>query len=152
MQKGQFDVPGDIARIWLRQPNPQGRSDAEVLSPWMNGLDVTRRPAGMWIVDFGLSTTEAEAALFEQPFAHVAAVVRPACAAVQNALERDRWWLHARPAPDLRAAVAGLTRYIVTARVAKHRLFAWVRHPMVVDGQLVVTARADDAVFGVLHS
>ena len=24
-----------------------------VLKPWVNGMDLTRRPAGKWIVDFG---------------------------------------------------------------------------------------------------
>ena len=53
-KKGSFDVPGDLAREWLRLPtNPNGRTNADVLKPWMNGMDVTRRPAGKWIVDFG---------------------------------------------------------------------------------------------------
>ena len=50
---GSFDVSGDQAREWLRLPaNPNGRTNAEVLKPWMNGMDLTRRPAGKWIVDF----------------------------------------------------------------------------------------------------
>jgi len=60
--------------------------------------------------------------------------------------------LHARPAPDLRAAVKSLQRFIATPRVAKHRLFVWLSAPVVIDGQLVVTARADDTSFGLLHS
>ena len=50
---GPFDVAGDQAREWLSVPNPNARPNAEVLKPWMNGRDVTRRPAGKWIVDFG---------------------------------------------------------------------------------------------------
>jgi len=152
MKKGQFDVPGDLAREWLRLPNPNGRSNADVLQPWLNGMDVTRRPSGTWIVDFGLDCPEDQAALYEVPFRHVLDVVRPARAAVQNVQERERWWLHARPAPDLRQAVAGLPRFIATPRVAKHRLFVWLSAPVVIDGQLVVIARADDTMFGLLHS
>ena len=52
---GPFDVPGDQAREWLHLPaNPNGRSNADVLKPWVNGMDLTRRAAGKWIVDFGL--------------------------------------------------------------------------------------------------
>ena len=152
MKKGRFDVERNVAQQWLRLPNPGTAPNAAVLSPWMNGLDVTRRSQDMWIVDFGIDMPLNEAMLFEAPFAHVADAVKPARDEVRSELERARWWLHARPAPDLRAAVAGLRRYCATARVAKHRLFVWLRSPVVIDGQLVVTARADDTTFGVLHS
>lgn len=152
MKKGQFDIPGDLARSWLSLPNPNGKSNANVLFPWVNGLDITRRHSDTWIVDFGLDIAEEDAALFEQPFAHVLAAVKPARDRVSNANERRKWWLHARPAPDLRAAVAELPRFIATPRNGKHRLFGWIAPPVVCDGQLVVTARADDTTFGILHS
>ena len=51
---GPFDVAGEQARSWLRLPaNPNGRTNGDVLRPWVNGMDLTRRPAGKWIVDFG---------------------------------------------------------------------------------------------------
>ncbi len=44
---GPFDLAGDQAREWLRLPaNPNGRPNADVLKPWINGMDLTRRPAG----------------------------------------------------------------------------------------------------------
>ena len=152
MKKGPFDVDGTTARDWLRLPNPNGLSNSDVVKPWCNGLDITRRPLDQWIVDFGLALPESEAALYEAPFGHVHNTVKPQRDAVRNELEKSRWWLHARPAPDLRRAVAGLPRTIVTPRVAKHRLFAWLAPGVVVDGQLVLTARADDTTFGILHS
>ena len=152
MKKGPFDVDGKTARDWLRLPNPNGLSNSDVVKPWFNGLDITRRPLDQWIVDFGLALPENEAALYEAPFAHVHTSVKPQRDTVRNELEKSRWWVHARPAPDLRRAVTGLPRAIVTARVAKHRLFAWLAPGVVVDGQLVLTARADDTTFGVLHS
>ncbi|MBS0318746.1 MAG: class I SAM-dependent DNA methyltransferase, partial [Proteobacteria bacterium] len=152
MKKGPFDVPGATARGWLRLPNPNGKSNAEVVKPWFNGLDVTRRPLDQWIVDFGLDMPVTEAALYEAPFSHVLRAVRPKREAVRNQLEKSRWWLHARPAPDLRRAVATLPRSAATARVAKHRLFIWLQPGVIADGQLVITARADDTTFGILHS
>ena len=51
---GPFDVPGAQARAWLREPtNPNRRPDSDVLGPWMNGMEVTRRPSDKWIADFG---------------------------------------------------------------------------------------------------
>ena len=68
---GAFDIEGDLARAWLELPlNPNGKPNSDVLKPWINGLDVTRRPRDMWIVDFGWEMSEAEAALYERPFAH----------------------------------------------------------------------------------
>ena len=75
---GPFDVPGDVAREWLRLPaNPNRRPNSDVLKPWVNGMDLTRRPAGKWIVDFGWEMSEADAALYESPFAHVREHVWP---------------------------------------------------------------------------
>ena len=66
---GPFDIPGDLAREWLRLPaNPNGRTNADVLKPWMNGMDLTKRSAGKWIVDFGWTMSDREAALYEAPF------------------------------------------------------------------------------------
>ena len=75
---GTFDVSGDQAREWLRLPaNPNGQSNADVLKPWMNGMDLTRRSGGKWIVDFGWHMSEADAALYEEPFRWVQERVYP---------------------------------------------------------------------------
>jgi hypothetical protein len=105
MKKGQFDVAGDVARSWLPLPNPNGKSNSHVLFPWVNGLDITRRPSDTWIVDFGLDMPEDDASLFEQPFAHVLAAVKPARDRVSNANERRKWWLHARASLQLHVTV-----------------------------------------------
>lgn len=50
---GLFEVEGRVARAWLRLPNVNSRSNADVLRPWANGQDLTRRPSDQWIVDCG---------------------------------------------------------------------------------------------------
>jgi hypothetical protein len=76
---GAFDVSGDTAREWLRLPlNPNGGSNANVLRPWMNGTDVTRRHSGKWIIDFGWRMSEQEASPFEVPFGYTAQHIPPA--------------------------------------------------------------------------
>lgn len=57
--------------------NPNGRLNSDVLKPWTNGMDITHRPSGKWIVDFGFAMDESVAALYEAPFQHVAEHVRP---------------------------------------------------------------------------
>ena len=50
------------------------------------------------------------------------------------------------------AALRYKARYIVSPRVAKHRLFAWAEVETVPDSRLLVIARDDDYCFGILHS
>ena len=150
---GPFNVPGDLAREWLRLPaNPNGRTNADVLKPWINGMDVTRRPADKWIVDFGSRMSEGDAALYEEPFRWLKERVYPI--RQQNRVEANRvyWYRHRRPVPDMWHALHGMSRYLATPHVAKHRLFVWCDVRICPDKQLIVIARDDDTTFGILHS
>ena len=150
---GPFDVPGDVARQWLQlPPNPNGRPNADVLKPWMNGMDVTRRPSGKWIVDFGWKLQVSEAALFEEPFQHVQQHVYPMRQRTRREAYRTYWWRHVEPRPGMWQALSGMRRYIATPRVAKHRLFVWLDARICPDCQLIVITRDDDTTFGILHS
>ena len=150
---GPFDVPGDQAREWLHLPaNPNGRPNADVLKPWVNGMDLTRRPAGKWIVDFGWTMPEGDAALYEEPFRWVRERVYPMRQQNRRDAYREYWWRHVEPRQGMWRALDGLTRYIATARVAKHRLFGWYDVRICPDSQLIVIARDDDVTFGILHS
>ncbi len=150
---GPFDVAGDQAREWLQLPaNPNGRTNADVLKPWVNGMDSTRRPAGKWIVDFGLKMSAEDAALYEEPFRWVKEHVWPTWDKQREAERRDQWWLHHRPRPNMWGALDGLSRFIATPTVAKHRLFVWCDARICPDHQLIVIARDDDTTFGILHS
>ena len=52
----------------------------------------------------------------------------------------------------MRQALEGLTRYIATPRVSKHRIFVWVSSDIMCNDSTDVFARDDDYTFGVLHS
>ncbi len=150
---GPFDVPGDVARKWLREPaNPNGRPNSDVLKPWMNGMAITRRPADKWIVDFGWTMEEGDAALYEAPFHHIREHVHPMRQRNRIEEHRLRWWRHLRPRQELREALSGLSRYIATPRVAKHRLFVWLDGNILPDSAVIAFARDDDTTFGILHS
>ena len=154
---GSFDVTGDQAREWLRLPaNPNGRTNADVLKPWVNGMDMTRRPAGKWIVDFGWTMSESAAALYEQPFRwvreRVYQVFMDTPRGQRSKPRRKHWWRHARPYPEMRQALDTLSRFIATPTVAKHRPFVWLDARICPDHQLIAIARNDDTTFGILHS
>ena len=152
VKAGAFDITGVSARDWLRQPNPNGRSNAEVVKPWANGMDIARRGSDTWVVDFGIDAPINKAALYELPFAHVRRVVQPTRSESNRKAYRERWWLMAEPTPKMRHALATLPRFIATPVIAKHRLFAWLDASVLPDHALIVTARADDVTLGVLHS
>ena len=148
---GAFDIPGEVAREMLTQPtNVNGRPNADVVVPWVNGMDITRRSRGMFIVDFGTDASGSEAAAYEAPFEYVLEHVQSARG--ESRTTQGRWWLHERPRSEMRTAVTPLSRFIVTPRVAKHRLFVWFSAPTLPDSATIAIARDDDYAFGVLHS
>ena len=49
-------------------------------------------------------------------------------------------------------AIYGLSRFIATPRVAKHRLFVWLDLSVCPDSAAIAIARDDDTSFGILHS
>jgi type II restriction/modification system DNA methylase subunit YeeA len=150
---GAFDVPAELARKWLDlPPNPNGRSNADVLQPWRNGMDLTRRSADKWIIDFGWEMDEEAAAMYEAPFTHVLEQVRPVRAANRRDHYRKFWWRHVEPRPGMWRALKGLSRYIATPTVAKHRVMVWLDASICPDHQLIAIARDDDTSFGILHS
>ena len=153
IKKGKFDIPGDLARQWLQLPaNPNGESNADVLKPWSNGMDVTRRPSGRWVIDFGHEISKVDAALYEAPFAHVLEHVKPSRDTNNRRDLKEYWWRHDRSGQTMFRSLGRLRRYIVTPAVAKHRLFVWFDSRICPDHALTVIAREDDTTFGILHS
>ncbi|MEW5990818.1 MAG: DNA methyltransferase [Chloroflexota bacterium] len=149
---GAFDIDAETAAWLLAQPNPDGRSNADVVRPWVNGLDITRRPRSMWIIDFGTTMSEVEAALYEAPFEYVWRHVQPTRVHNARAAYADRWWLHVEPRSGMRKALDGLPRYLATPNLTKHRLFVWLAGHTLPDHQLIAFAKSDDFTFGVLQS
>ncbi|MCC7019610.1 MAG: class I SAM-dependent DNA methyltransferase [Ardenticatenales bacterium] len=150
---GAFDVDDETATAMLAaKGNPNGRPNSDVVRPWVNGLDVTRRLRGMWIIDFGVDSTLEHAAAYQVPFEHVLEYVKPARDTNRRDAYRLRWWLHMEPRPAMRQSLGPLHRFICTPTVARHRLFVWLTHPTLPDHQLIAIARDDDYFFGVLHS
>ncbi|GIU56682.1 DNA methyltransferase [Arthrobacter sp. NicSoilC12] len=101
--------------------NPLSR---EVIEPFMNGEDLNSRydlSASRWVINFR-DRTEAEAAEFVEPWAHVLANVRP------ERIKKDpvkyprmvsEWWKFWRQRQGLYDSIAGLTNVIVIALTSK---------------------------------
>lgn len=153
IKRGSFDVDECSAMAFLLQSgNPHARPNSDVVMPYLNGMDVTRRNRNVWIVNFGDGTSMEEASQYSTPFEYTRLKVHPERQTANQAKARDEWWLHWCARPQMSKALANLSRFIATPRVAKHRVFTWLESPSYADCQLVVFATDDDYVFGVLHS
>ena len=149
---GAFDIVETLALEMLRAPNAHGRPNSDVVVPWVNGLDITRRPRDMWIIDFGPEMPVEEAARYEAPFRYLDSHVRPEREKNNRESYRERWWIHVEARPALRGVLCPLARFLVTVGVAKHRLFCWMQGPTLPDHALFVFSRTENWFFGVLHS
>ena len=163
IKTGPFEIDGELARKWIAMPlNPNEQGNVAVLKPWSNGYDITRRPSGQWVIDFGTNMVEADAALFEIPFGHLRDAIdeenrrrqaegKPLLRG-RETRSLDGWWLHQRPRGEMRLALAPLHRYILSPRVSKYRIFIWSDKSVLADSAIIAIARDDDTSFGILHS
>lgn len=150
---GPFEIPFETAQAWLDSPNVNGRPNSDVIRPWLNAMDITRRPRGLWIIDYPPGMSESDSALYEEPFKYILEKVRPFRRTAKSGDATGvPWWIHQRPRVEMRQATSGSTRYLVTPRVAKHRVFAWMDSAYLPDTRLNVFSNPSDELLGLLQS
>jgi hypothetical protein len=122
------------------------------LRSYRNGRDLADRPRDVKVIDFfGLS--EAQARDLHPGFhRHLRETVK--IERVVNGRPRYRrdWWIFGEPRIGLRRALRGLSRYIVTVEIGKHRWFRFLDTTVVPDNRLVCIASDDPFILGVLSS
>jgi hypothetical protein len=114
-------------------------------------MDIMRRWSDTWLIDFS-GMSEVDAALYQAPFEHVAASVKPIRTGNREPRTAARWWLHRRSGEEIRRALSGLSRYLATPLVSRRRVFVWLPTAVVPDTRLVVVCHDGDATLGVLSS
>jgi hypothetical protein len=127
-----------------------GRPD--VVRPYMSGKDLVGHPRGLYVIDLhGLSEDDAKRQ-YPQIWQHLYDTVKPERDQNNELSRKTNWWIFARPKADLRLALHGLKRFIVTPETAKHRPFAFVDAGVMPDYSLIVMASDDAWILGVLSS
>ena len=122
------------------------------IRPFLNGRDFQQQPRGLMVIDlFGLSEDQVRKT-FPAIYQHVLLHVKPERDQNNRQSYRERWWIFGEPRSELRAALSGLTRYIVTPFASKHRLFAFEQAGTVPDNMLVCFGLDDAFYLGVLSS
>ena len=119
---------------------------------YRNWSDLVDKPRGLYVVDlFGLSSEQVLEKL-PQLYQHVFENVKPERDQNRDKNLRENWWLHRRLRADLRQAVEGLTRFIVTGVTSKHRIFQFLDGSILPDDALISIASDDAYNLGVLSS
>jgi len=122
------------------------------IRPYRNGRDLTGTARGVMVIDLlGLQADEVRER-FPAVYQWLVERVKPERDQNPERSRRENWWLFARPNTELRGALAGLPRYIVTGQVAKHRVFQWLDASILPDDKLIAVASADVLHLGVLSS
>ena len=122
------------------------------IRPIWNGRDLTDLPRGLMVIDlFGLTPDEVRER-FSAVYQHVLVAVKPERDANARAKLREDWWVFGEPRKSLRKSLKGLTRFIVTAETAHHRVFTFLPPEVVPEHKLVVVALEDAFHLGVLSS
>jgi hypothetical protein len=123
-----------------------------VLRPRCTARDFLNRAESGWIIDFGWDTNPDDGASYELPWEYLEKHVKPKRLQNPDKQLSTYWWMHGRPRPALRRALAGCTRFIVTPETSKHRIFAWLDIVYLADHKTSAFPRDDDYFFGTLHS
>ncbi|MBL9184141.1 MAG: class I SAM-dependent DNA methyltransferase [Verrucomicrobiaceae bacterium] len=120
--------------------------------PYRNGRDLTDEPRNVWVIDFfGLSDEEARSK-FPAAYQWILSRVKPERDNNARPRLKQVWWQFAEVRKTLRAALAGLPRYIATVETAKHRIFQFLDSKIVPDHMLIAIALDDAFHLGVLSS
>ncbi len=127
------------------------RTHFGVVRQIVNGRDLSTRPRGIYTIDFGLRT-EREALEFPVLYDLIRSRVKAGRDANNDRSTRERWWRFGRNREDLRQALEGLSRYIVTVETAKHRIFQFLPIGMAAEHSVVCIALEDAFSLGVLSS
>ena len=119
---------------------------------YRNGRDLAARSRDSLVIDlFGLTEIDVREK-FSALYQWILERVKPERDQNRDASIRKNWWIHGRPRPELRDALAGLCRYVATVETSKHRFFVFLDKSILPDNMLVNITLNDAFFFGVLCS
>jgi len=123
-----------------------------LIYPLLNGRDLAEQSRELYAIDaFGLND---ETLLATSPaiYQRLFDTVYPERQTNRDPRLRRLWWLHRRSNEQVRAAIAGLPRFVATSETATHRIFVFVPAKVRPEHKLVVIGSDDAFTLGVLSS
>ncbi len=120
--------------------------------PYWAAKDLLERDRGLFVVDLydqdEVSLREACAPLYQ----HLVVTAKPTRSQKGVASRKENWWRLALPHTDLRNAIGGLERFIVTVVTSKHRWFVFCAADYRPDQSLMVFPSDSALLLGYLSS
>lgn len=146
--EGFWVTKGEAIRLGLGT-----RKNAEKhLRQYRNGRDLAAYSRDVYVIDLlGLEIDEVRQQ-FPEIYQHILASVYEYRQTNNRASYREKWWIFGEPRKELRPAIEGLPRFIVTIQTAKHRVFQFLDAEFMPDQKLMVLGSDDPFLLGVLSS
>jgi hypothetical protein len=124
----------------------------QVVRSHTTGRGTTQGEPYVYVIDFfGVSAEEARTN-YPSLYARVLETVKPERDQNKDAVLRTYWWQFGRTRPNLRMALRGLSRFIITPETSKHRVFTFVEASLLPDHSLYAVALDKSWHLGVLSS
>jgi hypothetical protein len=126
----------------------------DVIFPYLNGENLNSNPMQTperYVIDFAGRSIE-EARSYPECFEILEKTVKPFRKNVGESQMREKWWLHQRPRPHLRKAIAGLDRMLARSRVSNTNSIVFVPTSIICSDAMVVFASDKFADFAVLQA
>ncbi|KNX40175.1 hypothetical protein ROTO_32990 [Roseovarius tolerans] len=119
---------------------------------YRNGRDLTANSRGAMVIDlFGLTESEVRNR-YPAVYQHISDNVKPERDENRDLSIKKNWWVFGRPRSEIRPALDGLSRFIVTVETTKHRNFQFLEGSTLPDNMLVAIGLDDAAALAVLSS
>ncbi|MEP6489954.1 class I SAM-dependent DNA methyltransferase [Microcoleus vaginatus GB2-A3] len=128
------------------------KAQSKLIKKYITGRDLTQILRKKFVIDtFGLSESELS---IEVPdiYQWLLNKVKPERDQSSQAEYAKNWWLHSKPRPVFRKTFQGLTRFVVTSRTARHRVFQFLSTDYLPETKVLIFSLNDGFQIGVLSS
>ncbi|MBI5767316.1 MAG: class I SAM-dependent DNA methyltransferase [Verrucomicrobia bacterium] len=128
------------------------KNASAIIFPLRNGEDLTDKPRDAFVIDTHELSEDALRHNYPVVFDHLRSTVFEDRKTNRDPKLRKLWWLFRRSNEQVRGAIAGLQRYIVTVETTKHRVFQFLSANTKPEHVLIVAGLEDAFHLGVLSS
>ncbi|MFA9231968.1 MAG: type IIL restriction-modification enzyme MmeI, partial [Microgenomates group bacterium] len=144
-----FLVSPEQAKVFGYGTNPE---IGTLLRPFSNGMDVARNSRGLIAIDIEQRDILSVRTQFPAIYQWILDNVKPQRDQNSREHRREKWWLYGDTFEDLRSAIGGVERHLVTVRTSRYRYFVFKEFPHLPESGLVGIGLADGEHLSILSS
>jgi len=130
----------------------QDKDVTACIHPFVGGRDLTGTARNLYVLDLLGYSEQDVRERFPQIYQRILDRVKPERDQNNRSAYRERWWVFGEPRANLRASWASVSRWIGTARTAKHRNFVFIPNGVIPETEVIAIMLDDAFHLGVLSS